>query len=270
MKIKVTGIPFLLFSSFLFVSSSTFAEICCTPRSCCHTPGYFEIIAAGSLSQVRHTNSKLGITSSETDSLVQRKDNDWDSWGAQVGVGYVYYIGGARRFCSDLQWFPMLEPQINAYYSNYRNKGDVFRFGSPSFNELTYSTHIRSTRLMFDTALTVLSRCGFSTFVIGGLGDASSRVRYSDTVNSDITCDIQNINLDSKSNSHFVWELGAGLNYAFNCRVGVSAEYLYTDFGKLNPSRSGNTGIIAQPIISPANFNLHTQAVLLGLHVALG
>lgn len=236
----------------------------------CHTPGYFELIGAGSVSQVQAGNGELGITSNETDRLVQTNDNTLNSWGGQLGVGYVYYIMNARKCSPCVQWFPMIEPEINVYYSKYQNLGDVYRFDSVAFNDLTYNMPIRSTRVMLDAALTLASWCQYSVYAIGGVGNAWNRVSYSDTFNDDGSCSEQNISLSSRTTSHFAWEAGLGLTYAINNCIGVSAEYLYTDFGNLETSGSGNTGTITTPLISPASFNLHTQAVLLGLHVAIG
>lgn len=233
-----------------------------------HTPGYFELIGAPSLSKV-DPSSTLGVTSSETDTLQQRNMSNWNSWGGQLGVGYVYFIGNALRYSEHLQWFPKFEPEANVYYNNYKNHGDVYRFGSSAFNQLKYNMPIRSTRLMLDGALTIVSKRGFSTYVIAGIGNAWNRVGYRDTVNAGDVCNTQPISLSNHITSHFAWEAGVGLALAFNERLGVSFEYLYTNYGKYKTTSSGNTGLITAPVITPASFNLHTQALLLGLHVTL-
>lgn len=270
MKMKVTGLRFLLLSALMLPTYASYASLCCNPRPCCHTCGYFDVIGAGSLSQIRADDATLGVTSDEFDRLVSDNDNNWKYWGGQLGVGYVYYIKDAKRFSCGTQWFPSIEPQVNIYYTDGRVEGDVLRFGSGDFNELNFKATAHSTRLMADAALTVVSRANLSLFVIGGLGEASTKVKYSDSVNDDVTCDLQGISLASKTNSNFAWEVGAGVTYAYNYRIGVSAEYLYTDLGKLRTSGNGNTGTIALPVITPARFNVDAQAILLGLHVALG
>ena len=58
-----------------------------------HTPGYFEAIGAGSVSNVRAANGHLGVTSSETDTLVQTNNNAWNSWGSPAwfrGMSTLY------------------------------------------------------------------------------------------------------------------------------------------------------------------------------------
>lgn len=277
MKKKVSGFHSLAICTLMLACTATFAAIH-PPQNgyknegsqvATHTPGYFEVIGAGSLSKVHANNGQLGITSDEIDTLVQTNDDAWNSWGGQLGIGYVYFISNAQQYSKHVQWFPMIEPQLNVYYSNYHNKGDVYRFGDPAFNELSYDMPIHSTRLMLDGALTVASWRKFSTYIKAGIGNSWNRIAYSDVDHSDDTCVIQNLKLNDNDNSHFVWEAGAGATYAFNNRVGLSFEYLYADFGKLKTAGNGNTGLITAPLILPASFNLHTQALLLGLHVSI-
>jgi hypothetical protein len=176
-----------------------------------HTPGYLEIIGAGSLSNVRAGNGSLGVTSSETDTLQQTNNNKWNSLGAQLGLGYVYFLGDATEYSTKTQWFPMFEPQVNVYFNKYENLGNVFRFGNSANNELTYNMPIYSTRLMLDGALTIVSYKESSAFVIAGIGNSWNRIGYKDYDGSGAPCTNQSVHLSNHSRSHFVWELGAGL-----------------------------------------------------------
>jgi len=230
---------------------------------------HFEILGALGGAKLDAGNSTLGVTSAETDTLVQTNENDWNTPGAQLGVGYVYYFRHAHRYSCHVQWFPSIEPELNLYYlSSNSIDGDVWRFNSSAFNELTYDMPFHSTRLMLDAALTIMSYKHFSAFAIGGIGNAWSRIGYSDKDKSG-TCSNQNLSLNSKTNSHFAWELGAGVNYAFNYRFGMSFEYLYTNFGNLSTSGSGTVGTVTTPVITPAHFSLSSQTALLGLNVAV-
>jgi len=211
----------------------------------------------------------LRVTNSEVDKLVQT-NNDWNTFAAQLGIGYLYYLNGAQEYSENLQWFPWVEPEINGYYLGQSTiKGAVWRFGSPVFNDMTYRMPFESTRLMFDTALTIASKKQYSLFVIGGIGGAWNRVGYSDSDNIGLPCASQNLGLNSNTNSSFAWEVGAGLAYALNNRIALSLEYLYTDLGNASTPGSGSTGTITTPILTPSNFNLTSQAALLGLHVAI-
>lgn len=163
----------------------------------------------------------------------------------------------------------MIEPQLNLYFNDYDNIGDVYRFGSPAFVELNYKERILSTRLMFDLAVTVLSKQQLSIYVKGGIGNAWNNVTYSDTANGSINCNIQGLKLGDRITRSFVWEAGAGVIYALNDVVGISFEYLYTDFGRIKNPGSGNTGAITMPTITPASFSLRAQTFLLGVHAAV-
>jgi opacity protein-like surface antigen len=233
-------------------------------------PNHFEVIGAVGIANLMAGDGYLGVTSSETDRLVQTNRNDWSTFTGQLGIGYVYYLNGAQQYSENTQWFPWIEPELNGYYLA-RNSitGDVWRFGSPAFNDMTYNMPIESTRLMFDTALTVVSKKQYSLYAIGGIGNAWNRVGYSDKDNNGIPCADQFLNLGATTRSNFAWEAGAGLSYALNNRFSLSLEYLYTDLGTVKTPDSGFTGTITAPILVPAEFRLTTQAALLGLHIAI-
>lgn len=213
----------------------------------------------------------LGVTSSETDRLVQSGNNNWNNLAAQLGVGYVHYFRAPQQHQGSVLWFPSIEPEVNAYYLGASTiKGDVWRFESADFNELTYKMPIKSTRVMFDGALTIATvKKRLSLYAKGGIGNAWNRASYSDADKGDSSCALQGLHLNTATHSNFAWEAGAGLIYAFNQRVGLSLEYLYADLGTMKTSATGNTGTITTPVIVPANFDLNSQAVLLGLHIAL-
>ena len=216
-------------------------------------------------------NTVLGVTSSETDKLVQTNNNNWNNLAAQLGVGYVHYFRDPQVNADRAQWFPSIEPEVNAYYLGNSNlKGDVWRFQSATFNQMTYSIPIHSARVMFDAALTIVKVKKLSLYAIGGIGNVWNRAGYSDTDNApDSDCIDQRLSLNTRTLSNFAWEAGAGLMYAINHRLGLSIEYLYADLGNMETSAYGSTGTITAPVIVPARFNLNAQAALLGLHISL-
>ncbi|GEM_PF-2465505 len=241
------------------------------PRTAEKARDHFEIIGALGAAKLNAGNSQLGITSSETDTLVQTNANNWTSYAGQLGAGYVHYFRDAQQYSDHVQWFPSIEPQLNFYplISNSID-GNVWRFDSPDFIQLTYDIPVRSFRLMVDGALTVASYKQLSLYAKGGIGNAWNRIGYSDKDNDpSAPCQDQRLNLNTKTNSHFAWEAGAGLTFAVNERVGISVEYLYADLGKVRTSGSGDVGTISLPIIAPAQFKLKTQTALIGLHIAL-
>jgi len=229
---------------------------------------HFEIIGAAGVANLKTGNGFLGVTTSETDRLVQTNRGDWDTFSGQLGVGYVYYFPGAQRYSESTQWFPAIEPEVNGYYIGQNNiEGDVWRFGSSEFNQMIYKMPTQSTRLMFDTALTILSKRQYSLYGIGGIGNAWNRVSYRDADRSGVPCVDQELHLNSSRHSNFAWEAGAGLSYAFNQHIALSLEYLYADLGKVNSSSEGTMGTITTPVLVPAHFNITAQSALLGLHI---
>ena len=100
-------------------------------------------------------------------------------------------------------------------------KGDVWRFGDPSFNDMTYNMPIESYRLMFDTALTIVSKRQYSLYAIGGIGNAWNPVGYNDADRNGMPCPDQFLNLNSTTRSSFAWEVGGGLSYALSNRFAL-------------------------------------------------
>ncbi|CEG58387.1 SPOR domain-containing protein [Legionella fallonii] len=233
-------------------------------------PNHIDFIGAIGVANLAADNGYLGVTSSETDTLVQTNGNNWNALAAQLGVGYVYYLRNYDPYSDQIQWFTAIEPELNGYYLGQSNiKGDVWRFGSPDFNDMTYDMPINSYRLMVDGALTVVSKRQYSLYAIGGIGNAWNRAGYSDASLNGIPCADQSLNLNTATHSSFAWEVGAGLSYAFNNRFSLSLEYLYADLGNVQTSGTGFTGTISTPVLIPANFKLTSQAALVGLHVAI-
>ena len=217
---------------------------------------------------LRANDTNLGVTESETDKLVNK--DAWGTFAAQLGIGYVYYFRDSQQYSDQTQWFPSIEPELNVYYlgGNSGLKGDVWRYGESQYNDLTYKASVNSVRLMFDAALTIVSHKHFSLYAKGGIGDAWNRMGYIDKDNDGLPTN-QRLNLNSHARSNFAWEVGGGLNCAFNDRIGLSLEYLYADLGKAKSSAAGSYGTITEPVIIPADFRIKAQTVLLGLHVTL-
>lgn len=232
-------------------------------------PNHWEIIGAGGIANVDAGHSYLGVTSSETDELVQTNEDDWKTAVEQAGIGFVYYFPNKQRFSCCTQWFPSIEPELNYYHSSFHINGDVYRFSDPAFNEFSYKSTIETSRLMLDAALTVVSKGEYSLFVIGGIGEARHKVSYHDSGSVNDPCNLAALRLSDRNQSNYVWEAGAGVAYAFNNRFNLSLEYLYTNFGKLKLTSSAHSTTLTIPQITPSPFTLHSQAVLLGLHVGL-
>ncbi|MCX7125746.1 MAG: hypothetical protein NTU49_08425, partial [Gammaproteobacteria bacterium] len=226
------------------------------------TPGRFDAIGAAGIAQVQAGNAQLGVTSSETDKLVQT-NKGWNSFAGQLGLGYVFYARHAQRYSQKIQWFPSTEPELNAYYLGLNDiKGDVWRFNNANFNQLNYKTPINSTRLMFDEAVTIVSKKWLSLYAIGGVGAAWNHVGYSDS-DKGLSCPDQRLVLNSNTSSNFSWEAGGGLSFLLGKRVSLTLEYLYTDLGTGQTSSSTailvaseNSCSTSTPLASGASCNI--------------
>lgn len=195
-------------------------------------PNHFEVIGAVGVGNLMPGSGLLGVTSNETDFLVQPNGNNWNTFAGQAGIGYVYYRPGALQYSDKAQWFTAIEPEVNGYYLGQGNfTGDVYRFNSPAFNEMTYSMSLQSARVMVDGALTIASKKKYALYAIGGVGNAWNILSYSDTYNNAANCPDQGLNLGSHTNSNFAWEVGGGVTYTYNPRILLSVEYLYADLG---------------------------------------
>jgi len=298
MKFSMKGLSSLLLFSSFALSGSTFAASYTSTGSVDKTPStsvskqapihhrykgervykdampvkhnHFEVIGALGIAKLNQGNSTIGVTSSETDGLVQTNSNSWNTFAAQLGAGYIYYFRNTPIKTGQVQWFQSIEPQLNIYQlSSNSIRGNVWRFNDPDFIQLNYDIPIHSTRLMLDAALDVATWKKLSIYAKGGIGEARTRVGYSDAYNASSGCTDQNLSLSSRTNSTFAWEAGAGFRFDFNQRIGVSLEYLYADLGKVKTSATGSSGTITSPMIVPAQFTLRTQTALLGLHVAI-
>jgi opacity protein-like surface antigen len=233
-------------------------------------PGHFELIGAGGIAKLNAGNPTLGITSSETDTLHQTNSSSWNTLAGQLGLGYVYYFRNLDLNNGSVQWFKNIEPQLNVYQLSTNSiKGNVWRFNNPSFSQLTFDIPIHSTRLMLDAALNIVSWKKISLYGIGGIGNAWTRVGFSERANDSVNCADQQVSLKDKTTSSFAWEAGAGMRFDFNDRVGLSFEYLYTDLGHVQTSATGSSGTITAPVLGAAKFGLKAQTAFLGLHIAL-
>lgn len=225
-----------------------------------------EVIIAGGIAGVHTRDSQMQVTSGEIDTLAQTNSYRWDNATGQLGLGYVYYTVNGPRITEEFRWFPTIEPMLNLYYSNLDIKGDVYRFKDVLLNDVNYKTNIKNARLLLDVALTIFSKCQYSVYGLLGIGEGWSRINYRDKEGG-----VTRINLDTDTENNIVWEWGAGASYAFSNYANVSLEYVWTDLGRMHTSSVGaiNNNIIVAPQLIGANFQVATQAIMLGFHIAL-
>lgn len=231
---------------------------------------FFELILMGGIGTIDADDATVQVTEVETDTLTQTNDDDWrSSWTGQIGLGYVYPL--AEDFdTDDLQFFSVINPQLNVYYTGGDIDGDVLQFGDPDFNNMDYDMDFNSIRLMFDVALTVLQLQEFSLYAIGGLGIAWNNVDFNAEAEEDCECGAANYDTDSDWSTGLAYEFGGGISYALTTDVSLSLEYLYTGFNDVEIGDSDDDEAFENDLdIEGSKFDLNTQMVLLGLRVAL-
>lgn len=238
------------------------------PAAAAAPSGYFEVVGGFGTAQMNAGKSHLGVSTTETDWVSQTSTN-WQNPFAHLGIGYVYFISEAQKGYSEkLIWLPSVEPMLNVYYFNLNANGNVYRFNGP-LSTSTFTLPVRSTNLMLDALVTLATYHRLSFFVLGGVGVAWTSVKYKDTPLPNTPAARAPLHLNTSTQSHAAYEWGAGITYAFNPRIALGLEYLYTHIGNARTSGSGTLGGVPDLNITPAGFSLRTQAIFLDLHVAL-
>lgn len=227
---------------------------------------FFELLVMGGVSTLDAEDASMIMSASETDLLTQTNDGDWESWTGQLGVGYVYPLAEDLE-TGDVQWFSLINPQINLYYLDGDTiEGDVYQYQSADFNFLDYTMDYHSTRLMFDLGITVASIDGFSIYAIGGLGLAWNEIDFLATPNQlGLDCGVVGYNLNSQSSTSFAYEFGGGITAAVNDDIAISLEYLYTGFTDVELGNNTDSDFDIQN----SDLDINSQSVLLGLRFAL-
>ncbi|MFA6037542.1 MAG: outer membrane beta-barrel protein [Legionellales bacterium] len=247
----------LLTATTILATSTNFAFAATEP--------FFEILVMGGIATLDATDTSLQISDSETDKLIQTNDGNWESWTGQVGVGYVSPLTHELQ-TGDVQWFPLITPQINLYYLDGDDiQGDVYQFESADFDNLDYNMDFQSTRLMFDLGLTLAAIDRFSVYAIAGAGIAWNKTDLNANPNQQgIDCGAIGFDIDSKTSSSFAYEFGGGMTYAAMDNLAISLEYLYTGFTDVELGNDSD-----EFDIESQDLDINSQAVLLGLRFAL-
>lgn len=230
--------------------------------------GYYEFVGGIGLAELDIGKSFLGVSSTETDWVAQNNNNLQSACG-NIGIGYVVYLSNSQRYFDTFSWFPSIEPVLNLYFADLTAKGNVYLFNDFTLPTSTFSMPIRTTNLMIDVLLNVIAYRHFALYILGGIGEAWTRVGYHDAPNASGTPTRAALVLNSRTQSHKVYEWGTGVSYAVNCNLKVVLSYLYTHVGNFKTSEVGTLGGVETVLVSPAVFSLRTQAVLLQFQYAL-
>ncbi|MCW8397824.1 outer membrane beta-barrel protein [Legionella sp. PATHC038] len=231
--------------------------IVCTSAS--HSkPGIEWIIEAGP-SWFNLPKTTISPTDIETDNLSQGHANTTGELGLEV-----YY---KRPFLvNDSVWFNAFAIGLAIRYSGFSDnilEGDVYQFEQSNLDNYRYQLYFENTRLLAQLSVDVITYKQVSLYLKGGIGEGWSRLRYHDCPNEE---DLGGgLSLYPKNSSHFVADVGTGINYHYTERLSYSLSYLYTNYGHIAASNHGHLN--KQPVtISPPTFSIDSHALLVGIH----
>lgn len=229
-------------------------------------PG-FQVSIAGGIASL-DVDGTFDATEVETNSL--HSEEEWDSWTAMVGVGYVFPLFEMEDDeDEEFFWFPTITPQLNLYYLGGGDvDGDVHRFQSHDFNQADFDLDLNSTRLMLDFDLAVANYEEFTLYALAGLGIAWNDTDFSVRAKEG-ECDSLNQDFDGNNDASFAFEFGGGLDYAFAEDMSIYLEYLWTDLGDADLSGSSDDDHHDFDDGTDSDIDLTSQAVLLGLNFSL-
>ncbi len=193
----------------------------------------------------------------ETDTLTRNRSQETDfTWG----------IGAAYRFLSEA--LPMKSDLIHDvtlgldyFYFQSQQKGRVWEFQQPAYDNYAYTLPLTSSRLTANTEWALKPIHSFlMPFVEGGIGCAYNTLSYSDTPL--LSSYGGNEQISKHGQYQFAYTLGAGINVLIPQikNTEVSFRYLYANLG--NAATSSNAAV---PVVGPVTASLSTQAWLLGL-----
>ncbi|WP_298622704.1 outer membrane protein [uncultured Legionella sp.] len=209
------------------------------------------------------SSSTFIVTETETDNLRQTNNPMIGAFG--FGVSYLFPLKEKTK------WFS--EGRVGLNYRYLSNKlwnnlveGQIEQYQDPRMANYTYQMSLVNQRLMMDLSLTFWERERASLFVIGGLGYGWNKLHYSDYPNPGI--EEGNLTLNTSRTNRFTSEVGVGAFYQCSEQLKISVQYLYSYFGNIATGSYGYLNGDAT-VIYPAHFKLDTNAVLLGLHLAL-
>lgn len=230
--------------------------------------GYFRAVGSFGTAQMNVGKSNLTVSNTETD-WVSQTSTHWQTPVARLGIGYVYPIVDLPKGYSEtLVWLPSVEPRLSLYYFNMEANGNVLRFNNPPSSS-TFTLPVRSTTFMLDAIVTLATYHKLSLFVLAGVGASWNTVKYSDSPNPGNPSARAALNLNNSTRSQASYEWGAGVTYAFNQRIALGLEYLYTHMGNISTSSSGTLGGVPATGVKPAGFGLRTQSILLDMYVGV-
>ncbi|KTD67278.1 hypothetical protein Lste_3484 [Legionella steelei] len=231
--------------------------LACTGIS--NTQAGIEVVLEGGPSWFHVPQTTISPTDIETDNLSRGHANTT----GELGFG-VYYK--RPLLVNDAVWFNTLAVGLAVRYSGFLDNitdGNVDQFEQTNLDNYQYQVYFENTRLLAQLSLDVLTYKQVSLYLIGGIGEGWSRLRYHDFPNEE---DLGGgLSLPKKNTSHFVANVGTGINYHYTEHLSFSLGYLYTDYGHITASNEGILNGEAVTLSAPT-FSIESHALLMGIH----
>ncbi|MBN9228821.1 MULTISPECIES: outer membrane protein [Legionella] len=231
--------------------------LACTGIS--NTQAGIEVVLEGGPSWFHVPQTTISPTDIETDNLSRGHANTT----GELGFG-VYYK--RPLLVNDSVWFNALAVGLAVRYSGFLDNitdGNVYQFEQTNLDNYQYQVYFENTRLLAQLSLDVLTYKQVSLYLIGGIGEGWSRLRYHDFPNEE---DLGGgLSLPKKNTSHFVANVGTGINYHYTEHLSFSLGYLYTDYGHITASNEGILNGEAVTLSAPT-FSIESHALLVGIH----
>lgn len=226
----------------------------------------WEITLAGGTAELSAQDFASNIYSNPSDKNQQQNAGDWKAWTVQAGVGYRLPLWGAEDYSEEIQWLPLLVPQINYYYLEGDIAGRVDKYyGYPIDDncDVDYSVSFASSRLMADINLTFISWRNYSLYGKAGIGPSWNRLDYFSKEGPAS----KELRINPQTDTNFAYEFGGGARIAVTEQLYLSLEYLYAGFTELALNNQGTLEEVGElDDFESENFNLTSQEVLLGIN----
>lgn len=199
--------------------------------------------------------------SGETDQLVPTNPSDTSvTWGLAAAVRSDNIPAMWQKYVHEVS----IGPEF--FYFSANSVGDVWQYGLPEMNNLTYNIAVTSYRLLGTNEIIfqpVVSKA--YPFFEWGLGFAANQSSYQEYPRSTYTS--PGLSLARKTQYSFSYTFGGGVKFDISAWVKkqpdelqLTLRYLYANLGSAAVSNQSNS-----LITSPITVNLYTQTWVAGL-----
>lgn len=230
-------------------------------------PLYWEWNLFGGIAALsQETSDLIFYEGMPADKLRQSNQSSWAAWTVGSGLSRTLPLFDSKQNDHELQWLPVIKPQLNVYFLQGDMNGVLEQFYEyPGAGvDTDYSIDLNSTRLMFDLALTLASWRDFSIYAMAGIGPSWNRVGF----HSDQNNCLQARSLNTYKDINFAFEWGGGIDYTLFDQVSLMVEYLYTSIYSVELAHSGESINMLVSGVESNSFDIHSQALIAGLRYA--